>query len=75
MFQRIISMNVYSMFISLFLISPVPELSACVLCPQVRCEQPGVAGGRRLHDCLHEWSNSSQEDARHQLAEEMLPDD
>lgn len=46
-----------------------------LLCPQVRCEQPGAAGGRRLHDHLPERSDSSQEDAGHQLAEEMLPDD
>lgn len=46
-----------------------------LFCPQVRCEQPGAAGGRRLHDRLPERSNASQEDAWHQLAEEMLPDD
>lgn len=50
-----------------------PEL--VISCHQVRREQPGAAGCRRLHDCLPERSDSSQEDARHQLAEEMLPDD
>lgn len=42
---------------------------------QVRGEQPGAAGGWRLHDRLPERSNTSQEDAWNKLAEEMLPDD
>lgn len=42
---------------------------------QVRGQQPGAAGGRRLHDRLSQRSNSPQEDAWHRLAEEMLPDD
>lgn len=42
---------------------------------QVRGQQPGAAGRRRLHDRLPERSDSPQEDARHRLAEEMLPDD
>lgn len=51
------------------------QLKLVHVCSQVCCEQPGAAGSRGLHDCLPEWSNSSQKDAWHQLAEEMLPDD
>lgn len=51
------------------------SFSVCSLRPQVRGEQPGAAGGRRLHDRLSKRSNSPQEDAWHRLAEAMLPDD
>lgn len=46
----------------------------CVL-HQVRRQQPGAAGGGRLHDRLPQRSDAPPEDARHRLAEEMLPDD
>lgn len=42
---------------------------------QVCGEQSGDARCRGLPDYLHEWSNSSEQDAWHQLAEEMLPND
>lgn len=42
---------------------------------QVCGEQSGDACGWRLPDHLHERSHSSGEDARDQLAQEMLPDD
>lgn len=69
--------SVFSLSFSLsvsFSVSFYPSFSPSFP-PQICCEQPWAAGGGRLHDCLHEWSDSSQEDARHQLVEEMLPDD
>lgn len=51
--------------------------AVCLICVfhQVRRQQPGAAGRRRLHDRLSQRSNSPPEDAWHRLAEEMLPDD
>lgn len=46
-----------------------------VPCDQVRHQQFGTPGGRGLHDRVPEWCHPPPEDAWHQLAEEMLPDD
>ena len=42
---------------------------------QVRHQQPGAPRGRRLHDRVPERRHAPAEDARHWLAEKVLPDD
>ena len=44
-------------------------------CDQVCHQQFGTAGGRGLHDRVPERRHPPAEDAGHQLAEEVLPDD
>lgn len=45
------------------------------ICTQIRYKYLGIDGGGRLHDCLPEWRNTSQENAWLYMDEKVLPND